>query len=98
MCYNSRRYPVPFLNLGRLQEKTAWLDESQFQWKHTDGKVNVWYQQYESLNPVHPVDSQMWWRCCNGVRNYFLEHIGLLILTEHYLYVTAYSSNVAEHA
>ncbi len=78
-------------------KNVVWSDESRFLLRHSDGRVRIWCEQHDSMDPsclvstVQAAGVVMVW----GIFSWHT--LGPLVPTEHRLNATAYLSIVADH-
>ena len=79
-------------------KQVAWSDESRFLLRHSDGRVRIWRQQHESMDPSCLISTVqaggggvMVW----GIFSWLT--LSPLVPTEHCVKATAYLSIVTDH-
>uniref|UniRef100_A0A3B4Z7B4 Transposase Tc1-like domain-containing protein n=1 Tax=Stegastes partitus TaxID=144197 RepID=A0A3B4Z7B4_9TELE len=114
MGYSSRRpHRVPLLSAKNrklrlqfaqahqnwtIEENVAWSDESRFLLRHSDGRVRIWRQQHESMDPSCLVSTVQAGGGGVMVWGIFSWHtLGPLVPIEHRVNATVYLSIVAGH-
>ncbi|KAG8571489.1 hypothetical protein GDO81_011667 [Engystomops pustulosus] len=79
-------------------KNVAWSDESRFLLRHSDGRVRIWCQQHESMDPSCRVSTVQAGGGGVMVWGIFSWHsLGPLVPIEHRCNATAYLSIVADH-
>ena len=79
-------------------KNVAWSDESRFLLRHSDGRVRIWRQQHESMDPSCLVSTVQAGGGGVMVWGIFSWHsLGPLVPIEHRCNATAYLSIVADH-
>ncbi|KAK0143178.1 Transposable element Tcb2 transposase [Merluccius polli] len=79
-------------------KNVAWSDESRFLLRHSDGRVRIWRQQHESMDPSCLVSTVQAGGGGVMVWGIFSWHtLGLLVPIEHRVKATDYLSIVADH-
>ena len=81
-----------------MTKNVAFSDESQFLLRHTDGRVRLWHQQHESMDPTCLVSTVQAGGSGVMVWGMFSWHtLGPLLPINHCLIASAYVSVVADH-
>ncbi|KAI5609647.1 hypothetical protein C0J50_5858, partial [Silurus asotus] len=79
-------------------KNVAWSDESRFLLHHSDGRVRIWRQQHESMDPsclLSPVQAGGGGVMVWGIFSWHT--LGALVPIEHCVNATAYMSIVVDH-
>ncbi len=59
-------------------KNVVWSQESRFLLRHSDGRVSIWCEEHESMDPSCSLNGSGWWWWCNGVGDIFSAHFGPL--------------------